>query len=427
MKKSILVVGSGGREHAIGWKLSQSPQVGNLFFAPGNGGTSALGENVPIKAEDISGLLSWAKEHKPDLTIVGPEAPLSEGIADLFQKENLYIFGPSEKAAEIETSKVYAKRFMETHNIPTARYAVFDSSEKAHIYIDGLKYPVVVKASGLAAGKGVLVPKNNAEANEAIERILVKKEFGIAGSKIVIEEQLKGEEVSVLAFTDGKTIVSLPPTQDHKRLLDRDQGPNTGGMGAYTPTPFCSSSQLRQIEETILKPTVLGLANENRLFKGVLYAGVMLTQDGPKVLEFNCRFGDPEIQVILPLLDTDLVEIIEACINGTLDKLEVKWKKETAVVVVLASGGYPGEYAKGLPISGIGRINGFANVHVFHAGTTITNGKLVTSGGRVLAVTAVSSNLHQALENAYYGAKRIVFADKVFRTDIGKRALRYDK
>ena len=210
-------------------------------------------------------------------------------------------------------------------------------------------------------------------------------------------------------------------------MLDRDQGPNTGGMGAYTPTPFCSSSQLRQIEETILKPTVLGLANENRLFKGVLYAGVMLTQDGPKVLEFNCRFGDPEIQVILPLLDTDLVEIIEACINGTLDKLEVKWKKETAVVVVLASGGYPGEYAKGLPISGIGRINGFANVHVFHAGTTITNGKLVTSGGRVLAITAVSSNLHQALENAYYGAKRIAFADKVFRTDIGKRALRYDK
>lgn len=422
-KKRILVIGSGGREHTIGWKLSLSPLVGELFFAPGNGGTSALGENVPLKAEDREGLLKWAKEKKPDITIVGPEIPLSLGIVDLFQKNNLSIFGPTTKAAEIETSKAYAKYFMNKYNIPTAKFAVFDTSKKAHAYADSVAYPVVVKASGLAAGKGVLVPENRDETHAAIDRVLVQKEFRDAGDEVVIEERLKGEEVSVLVFTDGKTIALMPPTQDHKRLLDHDRGPNTGGMGAYAPTPLCTKEQLAQIKELAVMPAISGLKKEGRQFVGVLYAGLMLTKEGPKVLEFNCRLGDPETQVILPLLETDLVEIIEACVKGNLDKLKIRWKKASALGVVLAAKGYPGDYQKGMGISGIGRATEFSGVYAFHAGTAQKNGSLISSGGRVLTITAVGTTLEQAHDNAYGAVARVSFDGIQYRTDIGKKVL----
>lgn len=424
VKKKILIIGSGGREHAIGWKLAQSPQVEKLYFAPGNGGTAQLGENIPIKAEDIPGLLGWAKENTPDLVVVGPEIPLALGIVDELAKLKIPAFGPTTKAAQIETSKVFAKNFMQKYGIPTARFATFADFKKANQYLETIDYQVVIKASGLAAGKGVIVPQSASESREALVRIMQLKEFGEAGNEVIIEERLSGEEVSLLAFTDGKTIVPMPPAQDHKRLLDGDRGPNTGGMGAYARAPICPPGMVGQIVRDIIRPAIYGLAKEGIRYQGVLYAGLMLTDKGPKVLEFNCRFGDPETQAILPLLKTDLVSIFESCIAGNLDTTAVQWKKEAALCVVLTASGYPHAYAKGMEIKGIDRAASFSDIIVFHAGTSGGNGHLHTTGGRVLAVTGLGENLSVSQNKTYSALKRISFDGVYFRTDIGNRAIK---
>jgi phosphoribosylamine--glycine ligase len=419
----ILIVGSGGREHTLAWKVSQSKLVKKIYCAPGNAGTSGIAENVSIKADDISGLRSFAKENKIDLTIVGPEIPLVAGIVDEFEKDGLKIFGPRKAAAALEGSKVFSKEFMLKYGIPTAPAKIFSDEKKAIQYIKDKNSPLVVKADGLAAGKGVIVCNDVEEAEEAVHRIMVKKEFGEAGGRVVIEECLFGEEASIIAITDGETIIPLATSQDHKRAFDNDKGPNTGGMGAYSPAPVVTPELLKRIDKEILQPTVSGLKKEKLPFKGVVYVGVMVTKDGPKVLEYNARFGDPETQAILPRMESDIVEVISAAVNGRLSETKIKWKDKAAVCVVMASGGYPGSYEKGKEISGLDKASALLDTVVFHAGTKSADGRILTSGGRVLGVTALGQSIKSAIENSYKAVKLISFDGAHYRSDIGRRAL----
>lgn len=417
----VLVVGGGGREHALVWKLKQSPRVKEIFCAPGNAGIAALATCVNISAEDIPGLLAFAKDKGIDLTLVGPEAPLCAGIADRFQEAGLKIFGPSRAAAEIEGSKVVAKDIMAKYGIPTARYAVFTSSEDAAQYINQIGAPCVVKADGLAAGKGVIVAMDNETALDAVRSIMVDRDFGEAGKLVVVEECLVGEEVSILAFTDGVNVVPMVSSQDHKRVFDNDQGPNTGGMGAYAPAPVYTPALHRQVMDEIIVPMIRALDAEGRAYSGVIYAGLMITGTGPKVLEFNARFGDPETQPVLSLLETDLIEIIDAILEKRLDSIDIKWKKQSSVCVVLASGGYPGSYEKGKVIKGLDQVS--PETMVFHAGTAKKDGEIVTAGGRVLGVTAVGPDILAAIKSAYETVEKISFDGMQYRKDIGCRAI----
>lgn len=414
----ILVIGSGGREHALAWKLSRSPRVTQVLVTPGNGGTGPL----PDGLKDLSPL-ACAQEAGVDLTVVGPEMPLAAGIVDEFQAKGLKIWGPSQAAAQIEASKAFAKGFMQRWNIPTAASATFTEFAAAKAYLQQQTEAVVIKASGLAAGKGVILPDTPHAALQALHEMMIERKFGTAGAEVVIEACLSGPEVSVLAFCDGQNFATMPPAQDHKRIFEHDTGPNTGGMGAYAPAPLCSAELLREIEETILTPALAGLQVEGSPYVGVLYAGLMLTRQGPQVLEFNCRFGDPESQVILPLLETDLLTVIEHSLAGTLSSLQLSWKDGATATVVLASGGYPGAYETGKAISGAAEAERLDGVTVFHAGTRLSgDGQLVTAGGRVLNVTGVGPTLTEALERAYAGVNLIQFEGMHYRADIGAKA-----
>jgi len=417
----IFVIGGGGREHALVWKFRQSPQVEEIYCAPGNAGIAELASCIDIGVEDISSLLEFALEKKIDLTVVGPEVPLTLGIVDKFQAKGLRIFGPSKKAAEIEGSKAFSKELMEKYKIPTAKYQVSTDSKKAFQAIDEIGIPCVVKADGLAAGKGVIICFSKEEAIAAVEEILVKNKFGKAGEKVVIEEYLVGQEVSMLAFTDGKTVIPMVSAQDHKRVFDNDQGPNTGGMGAYSPAPVYTQEIHEVVLKDILKATVFAMAEEGRTFQGILYAGLMLTEAGPKVLEFNARFGDPETQAVLPRLKSDLIDIMGAVVDGELDKVSVEWLNKVAVCVVIAAGGYPEKYEKGKAISGLKNVP--ESALVFHAGTKKEKENIVTSGGRVLGITALGTDIEEAINKAYQGVEQISFEGAHYRRDIGAKAL----
>ena len=417
----ILIIGSGGREHAIGWKIAQSREVDRLYFAPGNPGTAALGENLAVNSDDLPGLVQAALEKTIDLVVVGPEIPLTLGLVDALRAAGIRTFGPTKAAAQIEGSKVFAKDFMDRHAIPSAGYASFSDFDQAAEYLQTAPWQIVIKASGLAAGKGVILPDSQQEALNAVEDMLVRQSFGKAGQTIVIEERLQGEEVSLLAFSDGITVKAMPPAQDHKRLLDDDRGPNTGGMGAYAPAPACPPELTRQIVETVLQPTIDGLRAEGMPFVGVLYAGMILTENGPKVLEFNCRFGDPETQVILPLLESDLVQILLACTGGKLSETEVRWRNESCACVVIAAENYPQSGSTGLPISGLEPVG--EDAVIFHAGTRQSGSQVLTNGGRILGVTAWAFDLPRALAQAYTTAGQVHFHGMQYRKDIGQRAL----
>ena len=417
----ILVVGGGGREHAIAWKLSQSPLVKKIYACPGNAGIASLGDCVETSAEDIKGLADFAEKNLIDLTVVGSEQPLILGIVDEFEKRKLKIFGPKKEAALIEGSKGFAKEFMKRYHIPTASFKIFEQKEEAIDFVRSSEFPLVIKADGLAAGKGAFVVEDLKSAEEAVEKVMVQKIFGEAGSRLVVEDFLTGEEVTILAFTDGRTVLPMVSSQDHKRIYDGDRGPNTGGMGAYAPTLIVNEKIMKKITEEILEPAILGLNKEGRVFKGVLYAGLMITEMGPKVIEFNCRFGDPETQVVLPLLESDLAEIFLSIVEEELDLQDVKWKEGSAVCVVLASGGYPDKYEKGKEIFGLNRV-GNSNVLVFHAGTKKAGNRIVTNGGRVLGVTAFDQTMEGALGKAYSAVDKIRFDGMQYRHDIGYRA-----
>ncbi len=419
-KLTVLVIGSGGREHALAWKLAQSPQIGEILVAPGNGGTGLVGRNVPIPAADIPTLLQFAGENKVDLTVVGPEAPLAAGIVDAFQTAGLPIFGPTGVAAQLEASKAFAKQFMREHAIPTGDFAVFTEYEAAMAYLAPHSGGVVIKASGLAAGKGVIVCDDMAEAEAALRQIMVEKAFGAAGAEVLIEERLSGPEVSVLAFCDGRTVVPMIPVRDYKRAYDGDRGPNTGGMGVFAPPPDVDDAFLDEVTRAVLQPTAAGMAARGAPFVGVLYAGLMLAESGPQVLEFNCRFGDPETQVILPMLDGDLAEILSACVERRLLPQMVGWHPGACAAVVMAAPGYPGTYAKGLPITGLDGVP--PDVMVFQAGTAVSNDQLVTNGGRALATAARGADVATAVSRAYAGVGRIHFEGAHYRRDIGRGA-----
>ena len=419
----ILVIGSGGREHAILWKLSQSPKVSELYVAPGNDGMDELAKRVAIPVENLEDLAEFAKNNEIDLTIVGPEVPLVLGVVDVFEKADLRCFGPSKKAAQIEGSKAFSKNLMQKYNIPTAQYAVHSQVEEAKAYADTLGYPCVVKADGLAAGKGVIICQDAEEASRAIEDMLIDNAFGDAGARVVIEEFLQGEEVSILAFSDGKTVVPMVSSQDHKRIFDHDKGPNTGGMGAYSPAPIYTEEVAKFTQTDILERTIEAMAKEGATFKGVLYAGLMVTDKGVKVLEFNARFGDPETQPVLARLESDLVEIMEAVIDERLDSVDISWKNEASVCVILASKGYPESSSKGDKITGLEKIDDIS-VKVFHSGTKRDEaGDFVTNGGRVLGVTAIDEDIEGAISRAYQAVKKISFDGMQYRSDIGARAI----
>ena len=420
----VLVIGGGGREHTLVWKISQSPKISQVYCAPGNAGISQLARCIDIDADNIEKLVDFAKKEKIDLTIVGPELPLSKGIVNEFNRWGLKIFGPSREATKIESSKVFSKYLMKKYNMPTANHEVFRNSEKAFDYIKQQAFPLVIKADGLAAGKGVFIAKNLAQARNALDTLMEEKKFGEAGRKVVVEEFLEGEEVSILAFCDGKTVVPMVSSQDHKKIFNDDQGPNTGGMGAYSPVPFYTDKLEKRVLEEILKPTIRGLRSEGREYKGVLYAGLILTKEGPKVLEFNARFGDPETQVILPRLKTDLIDILNAVIDGSLHKINIEWEDNAAVCVVVASGGYPGKYQKGKVINGLERLEKMKDIIVFHAGTKLQDNKIITSGGRVLGITAWDDTISKAKEKAYEGVEKIYFENMYYRKDIASKALK---
>ncbi len=421
----VLVVGGGGREHALVWKIAQSPKVSKLYCAPGNAGISKQATLVPIKANDLNGLLEFALKEKVDLTVVGPEEPLTRGIVDLFESRGLSIFGSSKKAAEIEGSKAFAKEMMKKYHIPTAFYEIFSDREEAVKYVRKQGAPVVIKADGLAGGKGVMICKTVEQAIQSIDMIMVEKVFGEAGNQVVIEEYLTGEEASYIAFTDGNSILPLASSQDHKPIFDGDQGPNTGGMGAYSPAPVVTEEVNERIMEKILRPIIKGMAEEGRPYKGVLYAGLMIHEGQPKVLEFNARFGDPETQPALVRMKDDMVPILEACMNGTLSHCKIEWDKRASVCVVMSSKGYPGDYEKGKVIEGLEEVSCMEDIFVFHAGTEIKEGRMVTSGGRVLGVTGLGKDIPEAIERTYQAVKKIYWEGVHYRTDIGKKALRW--
>ncbi len=419
----ILVIGSGGREHALVWKISQSPRVTKIYCSPGNPGIAELAECLPMKATALEGLLNFAKSERIDLTIVGPEQPLAEGIVDMFEANGLAVFGPTKRAAELEWSKAFAKEFMIRHGIPTASHVVFarDESVKVEEYLETTSLPLVLKADGLAAGKGVSVCFTLQEAHDALRGI--QKSFNGAGGKIVIEEFMEGEEASLFAICDGRDFITLAPAQDHKRVYDGDRGKNTGGMGAYAPAPIVTKDILREVEEQIIGPTVRGMAEEGRPFKGCLYVGLMITSEGPKVVEYNCRFGDPETQVVLPLYSGDIVDLFEAAAKGEIFSLRQQESfSGSAVCVVLASGGYPDEYPTGIVISGMDELEEMNNVLLFHAGTKLRGDSIVTAGGRVLGVTAIGSNLSNTIDDVYEAVGKISFSGMHYRRDIGKKA-----
>jgi phosphoribosylamine--glycine ligase len=413
----ILVVGSGGREHTLLWKLSQSPKVSKLFCAPGNGGTREFAENIDIPVDDIEGLLSFALENKIHLTVVGPELPLSLGIADAFEEKGLRIFGPRKVAAQLESSKAFAKDFMRKYCIPTAQYRICHSAAEAMAAAESFGYPVVLKADGLAAGKGVIIAEDKGHADSTIKEMMEGK-FGSAGETIVVEEFLTGPEASVLAFVDGKTAVPMVSAQDYKRALDGDAGLNTGGMGAVSPALYYNDDIAQRVQREIIDVTLEGLLAEGIEYKGVLYFGLMLTKGGPKVIEYNARFGDPEAEVVLPRLTSDLVEIMDMVVEGQLDSDQIKWTQKKAHCSVIASGGYPGEYSKGYEITGLSEVP--EDIRVFHAGTASKEGKIVTAGGRVLVVAALGDNLEKARQKVYSAIEHIHFKDMHYRTDIGK-------
>ena len=420
----ILVVGSGGREHALVWKIAQSPAVKKIYCAPGNAGIAQQAECVPLAAEDGPAILSFAEKEKIDLTIVGPEAPLVGGLVDAFQEQGRRIFGATRRAAEIEGSKAFAKYIMKKYGIPSGDFRVFTNHGDAVQYVKETGTPLVIKADGLAAGKGVILCPTAEEALAALDLIMVQKAFGEAGKKVVVEEFLQGEEASFLAFTDGETVLPLPSCQDHKPIFDQDQGPNTGGMGAYSPAPVVNEKVHRQVMEQIMIPTVRGMAEEGRRYRGVLYAGLMIENEKAKVLEFNARFGDPETQPLLLRMKSDLVSVLEATIDGDLSTLRMDWDKRPAVCVVMAMQGYPGPYEKGKEIFGLREAAKNPGIFVFHAGTAGKEGKIVTQGGRVLGVTAIGDTLGDAIRLAYEAAEKISWEGVYFRKDIGQKALR---
>jgi len=420
----VLVIGSGGREHALVWKLHQSKKVKKIYCAPGNAGIKKLATCVDCAANDIEGLLAFAQKEKIDLTIVGPEDPLTFGIVDTFEEHDLRIFGPSARGAILEGSKVFTKDFLKKHGIPSSAYKVFTKAGPAKKYIDKLGAPCVVKADGLAAGKGVIVAESKSEAKKAVDLILKEKAFGKAGNRVVVEEFLRGEEASFIAFTDGTTVLPLPSSQDHKAVFEGDRGPNTGGMGAYSPAPVMTEAMVMRVMNEVMLPTVRGMAAEGRPFKGMLYAGLMIDGDRINVLEFNCRFGDPECQPLLMRMKTDLVDILDAVVDGTLDQVRLEIDPRPTVCVVMASEGYPGPYTTEKPITGLMTASKIKDVVVFHAGTKIKNRRTVTAGGRVLGVTAIGSTLREALDRAYKAVDVIRWDGRYFRRDIGHRALR---
>ncbi len=420
----VLVVGSGGREHAIVWKLSQSERVGKIYCAPGNPGIGQHAECVPLATDDIEGLKSYALQEGIDLTIVGPELPLTLGLVDTFKGAGLRAFGPSRMAAEIEGSKSFSKVLMEKYGIPTARYRTFTDPEAAKAYAETEKLPLVVKANGLAAGKGVIICNTLEDVKGAIDMIMKERAFGEAGRKILIEEFLTGQEASFIAITDGSAVLPLSPSQDHKQVYDGDEGPNTGGMGAYSPVPLITSELQGAIMSDIMLLTVKALKREGRPYKGVLYAGLMITEDGPKVLEFNCRFGDPEAQPILMRMKSDLLDIMLASIDGTLSDTSVEWDPGSAVCVVMTSEGYPGSYRKGQVISGLDAVSRLDGVFVFHAGTALKGGAFVTAGGRVLCVSGLGADIREAIERTYKAVEMITWDGVHYRHDIGAKAVR---
>ena len=417
----VLIIGSGGREHAIAWKVAQNPQVEKIYCAPGNGGIGQVAECVPIGAMEFDKLAAVAKEREIDLTIVGMDDPLVGGVVDVFEKEGLRVFGPRKNAAILEGSKAFSKDLMKKYNIPTAAYENFDNPEEAMAYLkEKAEFPIVLKADGLALGKGVLICNTLEEAEEGVKTIMLDKKFGSAGNTLVIEEFMTGREVSVLSFVDGKTIKTMTSAQDHKRAKDGDQGLNTGGMGTFSPSPFYTKEIDEFCQKNIYQPTVDAMAAEGREFKGIIFFGLMLTEKGPKVLEYNARFGDPEAQVVIPRMKNDMVEVCEACIDGTLDQINLEFEDNAAVCVVLASDGYPVSYEKGFPIEGLESFEGKEGYYVFHAGTALKDGKIVTNGGRVLGVTAKGATLKEARKNAYAATEWIRFENKYMRHDIGK-------
>jgi len=419
----ILVVGSGGREHALIWKISASKRVSKVFCTPGNGGISSEAECIEVEPSSVDELTDFALSNSIDLVVVGPELPLSLGITDRMEKKGIRVFGPSQNAAKLESSKLFSKEFMKRHNIPTAKFKCFDNAEDAKKYISEISFPCVVKADGLAAGKGVLICNSREEAKNAIKKTMEAKEFGDAGNTILIEEFLEGEEASFLVFSDGKDIIPMPSSQDHKRALDNDMGLNTGGMGAYSPAPVVTKNIEKLIIDTVIKPLISGMSDEGTPYKGILYAGIMIKDGKPSVLEFNVRFGDPEAQPVLMRLESDIVDIMEACIDGKASAIKPLWKEESSVCIVLASGGYPGSYEKGKIISGLDKAEYKEDIKVFHAGTKYNGSDFVTSGGRVLGVTALGNSITNAIENAYSAVSHISFDKMHFRKDIGKKAL----
>ncbi|HOW27178.1 MAG TPA: phosphoribosylamine--glycine ligase [Elusimicrobiota bacterium] len=424
---NVLLIGGGGREHALAWALKKSPRVETLWCSPGNAGIDAVARGVPLDLKDGRNVLSFLKEQKIGLTVVGPEAPLVEGLADLIRKDGGAVFGPGREAAQLEGSKIFAKRFMTEHGIPTADYREFSDLSQAVAFVESVEWKEpfrVVKADGLAAGKGVFVCKDRAGVLEALRELMDRKAFGSAGARVVIEELLEGDELSVMAFCDGKTLRPLPPSQDHKRIGDGDQGPNTGGMGAYAPVPFVTGPVWESVRKRVFEPFLKGLRERNLRYEGVIYFGIMVTESGPKILEFNVRFGDPETQAVLPLMENDLFDVIQASVGNRLHEVELRVKSGAAVCVVLASGGYPGDYEKGQEISGLDRVALQEDVAVFHAGTVRRNDRCLTAGGRVLGVTGLGPDLETACRRAYAAARSIRFDGIYFRKDIAAKALK---
>jgi len=420
----ILVIGSGGREHTLVWKIAQSKRVKSLYALPGNAGMAKIANCVDINPSNLSKVVDFAEKEGIDLTVVGPEAPLAEGIVDRFKDRKLNIFGPSREAARLEESKVFAKKLMQEHHIPTGQCEIFTDPEEAKRYVKEVGAPIVVKADGLAAGKGVIIASSVEEAEEGICAIMEEKIFGHSGDTVIIEECLQGEEVSMLAFTDGENIVAMPSAQDHKRIFDGDKGPNTGGMGAYSPAPFQNIDFSRKVMEEVFIPLIRAMKSRGTPYVGVIYAGLMMAGQELKVLEFNVRFGDPETQAVLPCLKSDLVDIVEGCINGNLKDVRVDWHNDAAICVVMASGGYPGKYEKGKRIYGLEEIGKLKNIYVFHAGTSLLNNEVVTSGGRVLGITAMGKDIEDAIKRVYNAIPLVKFEGAQYRKDIGAKALR---